>query len=297
MSTAEITFSVGELANERKLEARKILWAFLAALLVHVIVGFLLAIVSAMQSVPIPEEEEKPMEMTIVDMSPIEPAKPKNAQFIETDESKQSKEPPKEKTFQSNANSIGASEAAPTGDRALPSQDGKERDALELESQRYSLPNQGAPAQPAVAQPSVAPQSTPLPEPSAAASQAPTAAPTAPPDQFAMLTTRPTPATQPQTATPAPQAQATPAPQQPSSAYRPERQRPKVGGNISNRGISSSQRAWHAVRPVSKNRNGLYRVSLVCFTCQTVRQDQHRHVERAFHCRSKRQDQGYQDPE
>jgi outer membrane biosynthesis protein TonB len=237
MSTAEITFSVGELANERRQEARKILWALLAAVLIHILVGFLLAIVSAVQTVPIPEED-KPVELTIVDMSPVEPAKPKNAPFIETDESRQSTAAPKDKTFQSNANSIGASESAPSGGLALPSQEGKERDSLELESQRHSLANRGAPAQPAVAQPSVAPQSTAPPEPTPAASQAPTVAPTAPPDQLAMLTARPTPAIQ-QSATPVPEVQVTPVPQQPSSAYRPERQKTRIGGNISNRGISS----------------------------------------------------------
>ena len=238
MSTAEITFSVGELAHERRQEARKILWAFLAALVVHVIVGFLLAIVSAVQTIPIPEEE-KPVELTIVDMSPVAPPKPKNAQFIETDESKASADAPKDKTFQSNANSIGASEAAPTGNLPLPSQEGREdRNAVELENQSYSLANRGAPPQPAVAQPSAAPQATAPPEPSVAPSQAPTVAPTAAPDQFAMLTTRPTPATQQPTATPAPEAQSTPQPAQPSSAYRPERQKTRVGGNISNRGIS-----------------------------------------------------------
>jgi outer membrane biosynthesis protein TonB len=63
-----------------------------------------------------------------------------------------------------------------------------------------------------------------------------TPAPTIAPDQFAMLTRTPTPP--PQEATPQPQSQATAAPQQPASAYRPERQKTQIGGNISNRGIS-----------------------------------------------------------
>ncbi|HJT82154.1 MAG TPA: hypothetical protein VJ719_13235, partial [Chthoniobacterales bacterium] len=232
MSTAEITFSVGELAQDRKQEARKILWAFLAALVIHVIIGFLLAILSAVQSIPLPEED-KPVELTIVDM-PVAPTKPKNAQFIETDESKASTEAPEEKTFQSNANSIGASEAAPSGDMPLPSQDGREDlNTLDLQNQSYTLANRGTAAQPAAAQPSVAPQATAPPEPSAAPSQAPTSAPTAPPDQLAMLTARPSPAAEAPTATPAPEAQPTPQPQEPSSAYRPEQQKTRISGNIS----------------------------------------------------------------
>ena len=238
MSTAEVTFSVGELAHDRRQEARKILWALLAALVIHLVIGFLLAIVSAVQTIPLPEQD-KPVELTIVDMSPVAPPKPKNTQFIETDESKASADAPKEKTFESNANSIGASEAAPSGNLPLPSQEGREdRQSLQLDNQNYSLANRGAPVQPAAAQPSVAPQATAPPEPSAAPSQAPSAAPTAAPDQLAMLTTRPTPATQQPTATPFPEAQATPQPQQPSSAYRPEQQKTKIAGNISNRGIS-----------------------------------------------------------
>src|SRR5438132_7246774 len=114
MSTAEITFSVGELASERRQEARKIVWAVLAALVIHVIIGFVLAILSAVQTVPMPEEEDKPVEMTIVDSSFFAPPKPKNAEFVETDPSRQTTEAPKEKTFESNANSIAASEATPS---------------------------------------------------------------------------------------------------------------------------------------------------------------------------------------
>ena len=113
MSSAEITFSVGELASERKQEARKVLWALLAALLIHLIIGYVLAILGAARPMPA-SVEEKPVELTIVDASAMAPPKPKNAAFIETDESRQTAEAPKEKTFESNANSIAASEAAPT---------------------------------------------------------------------------------------------------------------------------------------------------------------------------------------
>jgi outer membrane biosynthesis protein TonB len=238
VSTAEITFSVGELATERRQEARKIVWAVLAALVIHVIIGFLLAILSTVQTVPMPEEDDKPVEMTIVDSSFLAPPKPKNAEFIETDPSRQTAEAPKEKTFESNANSIAASEAAPSGNMPLPSQDGKDRPGLELDNQNYTLPNQGAQPQTAAApQPTTAPQASTTPQPTATPIQATTPAPTAAPDQFAMLTRTPTPP--PQVATPAPASQRTAAPQQPNSAYRPERQKTRIGGNISNRGISS----------------------------------------------------------
>jgi len=237
MSTAEITFSVGELATERKQEARKILWALLAALLIHLLIGYVLAVFGAVRPAPIPEED-KPVELTIVDTSPVAAPTPVNAPFINTDESRQTAEAPKEKTFESNANSIAASETAPTGDLALPSQDGKDRPGLDLDNQRYSLNKKGAAGQPATAQSNPTPQPSTAPQLSATPAEAQTPAPSAAPDQFAMLTARPTPPPAVQTPAP-PQAQTTPVPQQPSSAYQPERQRTRVGGNISNRGISS----------------------------------------------------------
>src|SRR3982750_2379676 len=115
MSTAEVTFSVGELAHERRTEARKVLWALLAAVVIHLIIGFLLALSSSVQSLP--ELEDKPVELTFVDTSPVIPVKPKNSMFMETDESRQTKEAPKEKTFESNANSIASSESDPTGEK------------------------------------------------------------------------------------------------------------------------------------------------------------------------------------
>ena len=111
--------------------------------------------------------------------------------FMETDQSRQTAEVPKEKTFESNANSIAATEQPATGGvLPLPSQEGKDRPELNFDTQHYSVANQGASAQP-----SAAPQQTPLP------SVAPTAVPTPAGEQLAMLTTKPTP--------PPPQAQAT----------------------------------------------------------------------------------------
>ena len=222
MTTAEMMFSpVGELATERKQEARKIFWALLGALLIHVVVGYGLAVFGGGgRSVTVPEED-KPVELTIVDMPPV--PKPKNTMFMETDESRQTPEPPKEKTFESNANSRAASEQPAGGDVPLPSQQGKEQPFLELNNQNYSLASQGAQAQPR-SEPKETPQPTQAP------TVEPTVAPTPAPDQFAMLTKK---------ATPPPEPVATAAPQPPAAAYRPQRQQNRVSGNITNRGISA----------------------------------------------------------
>ncbi len=202
MTTAEFIIGHSEDdAAERKKEARKILWALLAALAIHLLIGYGLA-------------EEKPVELTFMDLAT--PAPTKNTMFVQNDESKQT-EQPKEKTFESNANSIAASEQAAAGSMPLPSQDGSERTKLDFNSQAASLAQQGAQAQP-----SVAPQESATPQPSAQ----PT--PMTKSEEFAMLTSRPTP--RPTVAS---------TPQQQRSSYQPLKERTRLAGSITNRGTSA----------------------------------------------------------
>jgi outer membrane biosynthesis protein TonB len=216
MTTAE--FIIGHSADdaaERKKEARKILWALLAALGIHLLIGYSLAVFGGLLYSPFSAiEEDKPVELTFVDLATPAPAK--NAMFIPNDESKQT-EQPKEKTFESNANSIAASENAPISTIPVPSQQGVDRPNLDLDSQRQSIPNEGA--QP---QPSTAPQQSATPQPTAQ----PT--PISKSEEFAMLTSRPTPR---------PSAASTP--QQPKSSYQPLKERTRLAGAISNRGASA----------------------------------------------------------
>src|SRR5437588_2466690 len=216
MITAE--FSIGYSAAdaaERKKEGRKILWALLAALGIHLLIGYSLAVFGGLLYSPFSAiEEDKPVELTFVDLAT--PAPVKNPMFIRNDESKQT-EQPKEKTFESNANSIGASESAPTGNLPLPAQAGVDRPFLDLNSQRQSLPNQGAQPQPSVAQ-----EQSATPQPSVQ----PT--PVSKSQEFAMLTSTPTP--RPSAAT---------KPQPPQSSYQPYKEKTKLAGSITNRGTSS----------------------------------------------------------
>src|SRR4030095_8310614 len=155
--TAEIMFAQpGTRTIDHEHNARTILWALLAAILIHVLFAYLLAVLGGVFTPPLPIEE-KPVELTFVDLSPV-PLVPKNSAFIETDESKRSVEPPDEKTFESNANSIAASELPATGEAPLPSQTGKDRPFGDLETHAYSLSMNGA--QP---QSSAAPQENPRP--------------------------------------------------------------------------------------------------------------------------------------
>jgi hypothetical protein len=222
MMTAEIMFAQpGNRTIDHDYNARTILWALLAAILIHLLLAYLLAALGGIFSPALPVEE-KPVELTFVDL-PETPLVPKNSAFIETDESKKSVEPPDEKTFESNANSIAASELAATGQAPVPSQEGKDRPLLDLETHSYSLQMNGALPQPSAApqenpKPSAAPKSTTQPPPLTAA------------EQFAMLTAKP----QPEADSSVPPASA-----QARSSYRAYKERTRISGRITNRGISS----------------------------------------------------------
>lgn len=216
MTTAE--FIIGHSADdaeERKQEARKVLWALLAALVIHLLIGYGLAVYGGLLYAPFSMvEEDKPVELSFVDLAT--PVPTKNTMFVPNDESKQT-EAPKEKTFESNANSIAASQSAATGSLPLPSQEGSERTKLDLDSQAATLASQGAQAQP-----SVAPQESASPQPSVQ----PT--PISKSEEFAMLTSTPTP--RPTVAS---------TPQQRRSAYQPYKEKTRLAGAITNRGMSS----------------------------------------------------------
>ena len=193
-------------------ETRTVLLAILAAILIHLLVAFFLAAFGGVFS-PATPVADKPAELTFVDLSPTTQ---KNSAFIETDESKKAPEP-KEKTFESNANSIGASDLAATGEMPLPSQTGKDRPFMDFETQQHSLDSKGA--QPQQAKPAEQQSQT-----QGASEPAPVTAA----EQFAILSARPNPALQHPVA-----------PAQPRSAYRPFKQRTHISGNITNRGSSS----------------------------------------------------------
>src|SRR5213083_1439905 len=175
MTTADIMLAQPgkpESFRDHEYDARTILWALLAAILIHLVVACLLAAFSGVFSPSVPFEE-KPAELTFVDLSPASASK--NSAFIETDESKKAPEP-KDKTFESNANSIGASELAAVGELPLPSQDGKDRPLMDFETNPHSLETKGAqPQQSNASQQNAQPAAQP-------------AAPVTAAEQFALLT-------------------------------------------------------------------------------------------------------------
>src|SRR3989442_12034753 len=145
MTTADIMFAQPgnpESFRDHEYDARTVLWALLAAIAIHLAVAFLLAAFGGVFSPTVPFEE-KPAELTLMDLSPASLV-PKNSAFIETDESKKAPEP-KDKTFESNANSIGASELAAAGELPLPSQAGEDPPLMDFVTNPPSLSTKRTP--------------------------------------------------------------------------------------------------------------------------------------------------------
>src|SRR5438045_5057300 len=166
-------------------ERQKILWAVFVSLLLHLIVGVSIASFGDKLQPSLPEEE-KPVELTIVDIAPkpTPPSAPKSTPFIDTVEQTATKEEPKEKTFESNANSIAASELPALGIAPIPTQEGKELPTMDLTNRQHSLEREGAQPQPSSRPPpaaSVMHRATPDPTAAQSATATPPPTPQPPP--------------------------------------------------------------------------------------------------------------------
>ena len=238
-------------------ERQKILWAVFLSLLLHLVVGVSIASFGDKLQPSLPEDE-KPVELTIVHVAPMPtpPTGPKNTPFIDTTEQTETKEEPKEKTFESNANSIAASELPALGIAPIPTQEGKELRTMDLKNREHSLDREGAQAPPVsrpAPAPAITPQATPQPAPtlSPSATPSPTLQPTATPtptptpnaDLLAMFRASPPPTArtpEPDKEVSSPSPKPAPVSRPPaSSAYRREQVQERMAGNISKRGVSS----------------------------------------------------------
>jgi outer membrane biosynthesis protein TonB len=240
---------------EQTKERRKVGLAIVISLFLHFVVGYSLAAFGSASTPALPVDD-KPVELTMVDLSATPPPQvPKDPPFMETDPSRESAEKPKEQTFESNANSIAASKLPATGDAPLPSQDGKDRPVVNLETHDYSLPTDGSKPQPEP-QTTVAPESTIAPEATAAPKAttpipAPTAAPitTPEPEQLAMLKSSPPPpitapdetesSPPPAVTESAPAVAPRPKPEVAASNYQAQKEQTRITGRLTNRGPSS----------------------------------------------------------
>jgi outer membrane biosynthesis protein TonB len=231
--------------TEPNRERRRVWWAVLASVFLHLLIGLSLAAFGGRQQ-EIPFEEEPIPQLTIVQTTTPTPPPlvPKNPPMTTVDPARKSAEAPKKKTFEANENSIAAAEKAATTENELPGQEGKERPFMNLEEHENSFASAGAAPQPTPT-PTAPPEKQPTPN-----ETVPPTAPTPEPSQFALLTQTPAPAPSPAqteenaniptpTATPTPTPEPTNTPPTPASAYRDFQQKTLIRGGINNRGRSA----------------------------------------------------------
>ena len=242
---------------EKEKQRRKLGFAVLLSLLLHLAVGYSLAAFGGVLAPTLPDEDA-PAELTLMDLSETPPPPPKNPQYIETEPSKESAEKPEEQTFESNANSKAASQLPAAGNLPIPTQDGPERPFTKLDTHDFSLQTQGSQPQPQAKetpQPESKPTAPPAASPKAQPSEPPKSTPelsppaTPEPEQFAMLTATPPPALKaPEEAEPSPPPEIEttaaplvprPQPESPASSYQSQKQQTRSAGSISNRGPSA----------------------------------------------------------
>jgi outer membrane biosynthesis protein TonB len=204
--------------------------AFIASLAIHLflvlaVAYFLLS--SRVEPQPQPFEEE-PLQITILQPSVPVPVKVKPKYISAVP---QAPAPPKPKTdaaFESDKDSVAASEAAPSGREAAPSLDGKEDKNIELQNQQYTEGKKEEPAAPP--QPQADKQAQKREE---TAEPAPT--PRADPELALIEKPRPKPVAEVvKKTTPAQKATAPSA-----SGFQPETRVTRLRGSISNRGRAS----------------------------------------------------------
>ncbi len=218
-------------------ERRETFAALVASVLIHLllILGVAWFLLRAATSVVPPKPlEEEPVRLTIL---PPEPKPTPKPQFIATPKQENlERRPNKDAAFESDNDSLAASQAAPSGAEPIPTQEGREEPGLQFQEQQYTA---GKLDQPAIAVPQTQPAAA------AAATEAPPepeAKPTPRLTQDLALLEPPKPTPQP-TAQPKPTpekaAKATPARPPSPGGFQPETRITRLRGNISNRGRAS----------------------------------------------------------
>jgi hypothetical protein len=197
---------------------REVAAAFVVAFLIHLFLFLTIAyfIVNPLhppKELPA-EQEQDSLQLTI--LPPVAAPPPRPTYVSTTPQKNPDIQPKKDSPFESDNNSVAASESTPTGPIPLPSQDGREQSALELQNRQNRL---GKAEQPAA-------------QSSSSETQEAHADPTPRTDAKLAPLDKPKPKT-PDTAKPK---SATTAKPPADSGYQPETRVTRIRGNINNRG-------------------------------------------------------------
>lgn len=219
-----------------KKENKKNAGALLLSVIIHVVVILLFAIVLTNRPSAVPPPPTEPVELTLMPAPPVEATPPPDP-YIATTEAQRSEKPPEEKLFESDKDTLAASEKPPENNLPVPSQEGRDEKKPQFEDWQFSLgpkPMEQMPVPPnQIARPIQLPQIEPKTAETKAEEAKAEATPK--PDDLALMepqpkkTEEPKKAEQEKSATP-------PSPPPQPQAYRPETRTTRIQGGISNRG-------------------------------------------------------------
>lgn len=203
------------------------LGAFLASLAIHLflILGMAYFLWSSRVEPPPKPQEEEPLQITILQPSAPPQVKVTPKYISAVPQAPTAPKPKADAAFESDKDSVAASEAAPSGLEAAPSLDGKEEKHIELQNQQFTEGKKEEPSAPAQKQ-------AEKQEQAATAEPAPT--PRADPELALIEKPRPKPAEAMKKNTAA-QKPAAPS----ASGFQPETRVTRLRGSISNRGRAS----------------------------------------------------------
>jgi len=211
-------------------ERRETLAALVVSVLLHLLLVLgaawmlLRAVDPASTSVPV---EDEPVRLVIL---PPVPKSTPNPQFISTPPRENlERAPSKDAAFESDKDSLAASEAPPEGAEPVPSLQGIEAPGLQLQDQQYTAGKTEQPAAPAIERAQAA----------AAAPAEPQPTPRPVEDPALLETPKPTPKPQPAPEKKPEQKTEQPARPASPSGYQPETRVTRIRGNVSNRGRAS----------------------------------------------------------
>lgn len=211
--------------------------ALLLSVVIHVVVILLFAIVLANRpSEPVPVAPPEPVELTLMPAPPLEATPPPDP-YIATTEAQRSEKPPEEKLFESDKDTLAASEKPPENTLPVPSQEGRDEKTPQFEDWQFSLGPKPLEQMPVPPNQIVRPIQLPKIEPQTAESKAEEAKPeaTPKPDDLALMAPQPKKTEEPKKAEQEKSATPPSPPPQPQ-AYRPETRTTRIQGGISNRG-------------------------------------------------------------
>lgn len=228
--------------TERRAERKRTLIALAVSLLIHLLL--LLAALIILSLNPQWRPQPQPPEPELTELTLLEPEPtptPENERgFFDSAQGEVSEKAPENAAFESDRNTVAASEQPPQSAEQRPSQAGEESPEMTLRSQQLTLGPLREPSPPTPASPAQPPQpqSQPTPEPTPEPTATPRPTPKPEDTELGLLEPpKPTPPPTPEPAQP-PQPPSPPSRPQPPG-YQPERRVTRLTGGISNRGRSS----------------------------------------------------------